>query len=84
MNDLLTAQLTVPFSCEKHARIVYESLRVDQEPRKHLITRHIALDSTHLHFTWRAAESRILRVSLNSTLEHLDSILQTIQLFELD
>ena len=84
MNDLLSAQLTIPFSCEKHAKIVYETLRVDQEPRKNLIKRKITLDSNSIHFDWSAKESRILRVSVQSIFEHINSILNTIQTFELD
>lgn len=82
MNDLLTAQLTIPFSCEKHAKIVYDTLRVDQEPRKNLIKRQLSLNSNSITIDWSAKESRILRVSVQSILDHINSILNTIQLFE--
>ena len=83
MNDLLTAQLTIPFSCEKHAKIVYETLRVDQEPRKTLIKRQLTLNSnSSITINWSAKESRILRVSVQSIIDHINSILNTIQQFE--
>ncbi|CAF0795126.1 unnamed protein product [Brachionus calyciflorus] len=84
MNDILNAQLTIPFANEKHAKIVYETLRVDQEPRKNLIQRQLSLQSNLLIINWSAKESRILRVSCQSILEHINSILNTIQAFELD
>ncbi|RNA14941.1 EKC KEOPS complex subunit LAGE3 [Brachionus plicatilis] len=82
MNDLLTAQLTIPFSCQKHAKIVYETLRVDQEPRKNLIKREISLNPSSVTVAWWAKESRILRVSVQSIIDHIHSILTTIHQFE--
>jgi EKC/KEOPS complex subunit PCC1/LAGE3 len=81
-SDLLTAEVAVPFSCEEHAKIAYNTLVVDQEPRKNLIRREFTLNGSVLTVNWSAKESRILRVSTNSFIDSLNSILETIQLFD--
>ena len=83
MNDELKAELTIPFSCVEHAKIAYNTLSVDSEPRKDLIQKVIVFDETvsQIQVNWLAKEARILRVSLNSFLDHLNSVLETIQQF---
>ena len=83
MNDELKAELTIPFSCIEHAQIAFNTLSVDQEPRKDLIKKVISLNKTHcqVQVAWTAKEARILRVSLNSFLDHLNSVIETIQQF---
>lgn len=84
-NKDLKAELVIPFSCTEHAKIAYNTLKVDTEPRRQLIKKTIHLDdsSSVLRVLWTAKESRILRVSINSFLDHLNSVLETIQTFEL-
>lgn len=81
MNDELKAELSIPFSCIEHAKIAYNTLSVDSEPRKDLIQKVLALNDTQIQVNWTAKEARILRVSLNSFLDHLNSVLETIQQF---
>lgn len=83
MNDELKAELIIPFSCIEHAKIAYNTLSVDSEPRKDLIQKVIVFDETvsQIQVNWLAKEARILRVSLNSFLDHLNSVLETIQQF---
>lgn len=83
MNDELKADLTIPFSCVDHARIAYNTLSVDSEPRKDLIQKVLSLSEcqSQIQVSWTAREARILRVSLNSFLDHLNSVLETIQQF---
>lgn len=81
-DDLLTADLTIPFSCAEHAQIAYQTLTVDSEPRKELISKRLQVNQSSLTVSWSAKESRILRVSINSFLDHLNSVLETIQLFD--
>jgi EKC/KEOPS complex subunit PCC1/LAGE3 len=81
-SDSLRARLDIPFACEEHARIAYNTLLVDQEPRKQLIRKNLSLSSGTLSVDWTAKESRILRVSINSFFDSLNSILETIQLFD--
>ena len=81
MNDELRAELNIPFACAEHAKIAYNTLTVDSEPRKNLIRKKLSLHDNSLQVSWTAKEARILRVSINSFFEHLNSILETIQLF---
>ncbi len=83
MNDELKAELTIPFSCIEHARIVFNTLNVDQEPRKNLIRKSLALDEANcqLQVVWIAKEARILRISLSTFLNNLNSVIETIQQF---
>jgi EKC/KEOPS complex subunit PCC1/LAGE3 len=83
MNETsLTAELVVPFSCPEHAHIAYETLAVDSEPRRDLIKKKLELRDNLVCVSWQASESRILRVSINSFLDNLQLILETIQLFD--
>lgn len=85
-NKDLKAELSIPFSCIEHAKIAYNTLKVDSEPRKELINKTLSLneDTKSILVAWSAKESRILRVSINSFLDHLNSVIETIQAFELD
>jgi EKC/KEOPS complex subunit PCC1/LAGE3 len=82
MNDILNGEIRIPFANECHAIIAYKTLIVDTEPRKELINKKLTLEGNTLIVNWNAKEAKTLRVSINSLLDHLDSILQTIQLFE--
>ncbi len=81
MNDELQAELVVPFSCVEHAQIAYNTLNVDSEPRKDLITKVLSIEQSEIRVVWTASEARILRVSLNSFPDHLNSVVETIQQF---
>lgn len=85
------ACLVVPFANAKHAQIVLKTLEVDQEPRRELISKRLSLvageeDSkaapTQLKAEWTARESRLLRVSVNALVDHIQLILETIDQFE--
>ena len=87
------ACLVVPFANAKHAQIVLKTLEVDQEPRRELISKRLSLvagdeeeDSkaapTQLKAEWTARESRLLRVSVNALIDHIQLILETIDQFE--
>ena len=87
--DLLSAELIIPFACPRHAHIAYTTLNVDAEPRRDLIRRELSLvdssdssPSSSLRVTWLAKEARILRVSINSFIDHLHSVVETIELFD--
>lgn len=81
-NDELKAELKIPFATSEYAQIAFNTLSVDAEPRKDLIRKKLELNKEYLNVTWTAKESRILRVSINSFLDHLNSVLETIQLFD--
>ena len=81
MNDELKAELNIPFACTQHAQIAFNTLSVDSEPRKNLIRKKLVLKDNLLTVSWTSKEARILRVSINSFFDHLNSVLETIQLF---
>lgn len=81
MNEELKAELVIPFTCSDHAKIAYNTLKIDAEPRRNLIKKSLELDNSQLKVSWSSHEARILRVSINSFLDHLNSVLETLQLF---
>ena len=81
MNEELKAELIIPFTCSDHAKIAYNTLRIDVEPRKNLIKKNLELNESQLKVSWSSHEAKILRVSVNSFLDHLNSVLETIQFF---
>ncbi len=81
MNEELKADLIIPFTCIDHAKIAYNTLKVDSEPRKNLIKKKLTLEENLIKVSWTSHEAKILRVSVNSFLDHLNSVLETIQLF---
>ena len=81
MNEELKAELIIPFTCIDHAKIAYNTLKVDTEPRKNLISKKLTQENNLIKVNWSSHEAKILRVSVQSFLEHLNSVLDTIQLF---
>lgn len=81
MNEELKAELIIPFTCIDHAKIAYNTLKVDTEPRKNLISKKLTQENNLIKVNWSSHEAKILRVSVQSFLEHLNSVLETIQLF---
>nr|XP_020648733.1 EKC/KEOPS complex subunit LAGE3 [Pogona vitticeps] len=77
----LAFELKVPFPSSSLAQIALGSLSPDPEPRKGGITKELTVTEDTLHVRWRADEARILRVSINSFLEHLSLVVETMDLF---
>uniref|UniRef100_A0A3B5A2X3 L antigen family member 3 n=1 Tax=Stegastes partitus TaxID=144197 RepID=A0A3B5A2X3_9TELE len=72
--------LDVPFPSAREASIALRSLSPDREPRKGGITKHLTVAGSTLS-RWSADEARILRVSVNSFLDHLKLVLETMEMF---
>ncbi|XP_055010017.1 L antigen family member 3-like isoform X2 [Boleophthalmus pectinirostris] len=77
----LKFSLDVPFPSSHEAIIALRSLSPDKEPRKGGITKEITVEGNTLR--WSADEARILRVSVNSFMDHLSLVLETMELFSL-
>ncbi|KAJ7317472.1 hypothetical protein JRQ81_003634 [Phrynocephalus forsythii] len=77
----LAFELKVPFPSSLLARIALGSLSPDPEPRKGGITKELTVTDDTLRVRWKADEARILRVSINSFLEHLSLVVETMDLF---
>ena len=81
MNEELKAELIIPFASIDHAKIAYNTLKVDTEPRKNIIKKKLTLDNNLIKVSWTSREAKVLRVSVNSFFDHLNSVLETIELF---
>ncbi|XP_042307850.1 EKC/KEOPS complex subunit LAGE3 isoform X6 [Sceloporus undulatus] len=77
----LAFELSIPFPSSLLARIALDSLAPDPEPRKGGISKELSVMEDTLHICWKADEARILRVSVNSFLEHLSLVVETMDLF---
>ncbi|XP_028274175.1 L antigen family member 3-like isoform X2 [Parambassis ranga] len=75
----LEFSLDVPFPSSREATIALRSLSPDKEPRKGGITKQLTVTDNLLR--WSADEARILRVSVNSFLDHLTLVIETMDMF---
>ncbi|XP_061782763.1 L antigen family member 3-like isoform X2 [Nerophis lumbriciformis] len=78
------SSLEVPFPSSRHATIALRSLNPDREPRKGGISKHLSVSGRTLSVRWSADEARILRVSVNSFLDNLTLVTETMQMFPTD
>ncbi|XP_006005472.1 L antigen family member 3-like [Latimeria chalumnae] len=81
LENQLNFKLTIPFPSNMEAQIAHGSLSPDPEPRKGGITKEVEVKDNLLHVHWAADEARILRVSVNSFLDLLGLVLQTMERF---
>ncbi|XP_010876458.2 EKC/KEOPS complex subunit LAGE3 [Esox lucius] len=73
--------LDVPFPSTREASIAFKSLIPDREPRKGGISKEITVSDSTLSVRWRADETRILRVSVGSFMDHLTLVMETMEAF---
>lgn len=73
-----------PFDTEEHAAIASRTLQVDAEPKRSATERHFRCTGTLLHVEIRSCEPKYLRVATNALLDHLQLIVETIELFKLE
>ncbi|KAM7368605.1 hypothetical protein PAMP_012929 [Pampus punctatissimus] len=77
----LEFSLDVPFPSSREAVIALSSLSPDREPRKGGISKQLMVSGSTLSVRWSADEARILRVSVNSFLDHLLLVVETMEMF---
>ncbi|KAF3701700.1 EKC/KEOPS complex subunit Lage3 ITBA2 protein -like protein L antigen family member 3 [Channa argus] len=77
----LQNSLDVPFPSSREAAIALRSLSPDREPRKGGISKELTVSGSTLSLRWSADEARILRVSVNSFLDHLLLVVETMEMF---
>lgn len=75
------SSLNVPFPSPREAAIALQSLSPDQEPRKGGIIKQLTVTGNTLSVKWSADEARILRVSVNSFMDNLSLVLETMEMF---
>ncbi|XP_065351770.1 uncharacterized protein Tcs6 isoform X2 [Cloeon dipterum] len=73
--------LTVPFASKREAEIVYDVLRVDEEPKRGGTKKTLKLIDSTIEVSFEAPEVRHLRVASNSFFEHLILVQETIKAF---
>ncbi|XP_062268966.1 L antigen family member 3-like [Platichthys flesus] len=77
----LEFSLDVPFPTAREAEVALRSLSPDREPRKGGISKRLSVSGSTLSVRWSADEARVLRVSVNSFLDHLSLVVETMQMF---
>lgn len=79
----VSMKLSVPFASKREAEIAHDVLKVDAEPPRGGVQKSLQLRDDHLLVTFEASEARFLRVGVNSFLEHLILITETLNEFGL-
>ena len=77
----MDVKVSIPFCDERQATIVYNSFRVEVEPPRSKVSRTLSVDGSNLVVIFSSSEIRNLRVSVNSFLEHLALVAETIKQF---
>lgn len=74
--------IEVPLSSTRNSNIVYNTLKVDKEPRPKDITKELFVKEGSLLCNWSASSPQFLRVAVNSFFENISLILETIEHFD--
>lgn len=75
--------LRVPFPSPKEAEIVYNSLRVDKDPKSQTATRSLRLEKEDLVVEIKARNAKHMRVSVSSLFDFILLSCHTIRRFAL-
>ena len=73
--------LKVPFEDAKTATIVWNSLRVDPEPKRSGMTKTLRVEGSDLIVDFECKETRTMRVSVNNFFDLLSLVIDTIDQF---
>ncbi|XP_041366042.1 uncharacterized protein LOC121381028 [Gigantopelta aegis] len=77
----MSIDIKIPFPSERCAEIAYRSLNVDQEPKRGGVKRTLVFAENMLHVHFEASEARKLRVSVNSFMDHVILVTNTMDQF---
>lgn len=77
----LSARVSVPFPSERDAEIVYNSLRIDSDPKRSGCSKKLALEGSVLTVCFTAKEAKQLRVGVNSFFDLLLLAINTVHRF---
>lgn len=77
----LSARVSVPFPSERDAEIVYNSLRIDPDPKRSACSKKLSLEGSVLTASFTAKEAKQLRVSVNSFFDLLLLAINTVRRF---
>ncbi|XP_064647336.1 EKC/KEOPS complex subunit LAGE3-like [Lineus longissimus] len=81
MEDEFSIDLKVPFPSEREAEIAHGSLSVDKEPKRGGCRKEMSVNGKLLHVTFLAKEAKFLRVSVNSFMDHMALVVETMDQF---
>jgi EKC/KEOPS complex subunit PCC1/LAGE3 len=74
-------ELSFPLATARHAEIVYNTVRIDKEPKKS-VQRLETVENNVLNVRFEAEEAKFMRVAVESYIEKINLILRTIQRFD--
>ncbi|KYN27793.1 L antigen family member 3 [Trachymyrmex cornetzi] len=77
----LHRELSVPFPSAREAEVVYQVLRVDEEPPRSEATKNLTLNNNILEVSFSGKEARKVRVALTSFFDNLLLVTETIEKF---
>jgi tRNA threonylcarbamoyladenosine modification (KEOPS) complex Pcc1 subunit len=75
------ARIVVPFSTETEANIAFNTLRVDKEPIRGGVEKNFSVEGSNLVVNFEGEQAKHLRVSVNTLLDLLILVVQTIDKF---
>ena len=78
---MMDIKVSIPFCSEREATIAYNSFRVEVEPPRSKVSRTLSVNGNNLVVMFCSSEVRNLRVSVNSFLEHLALVAETMRQF---
>lgn len=76
-------KLQIPFKNERHARIAYQVLSVDREPKRSLVWKELKVVGKNLEVDFLSKSVKGLRASMSSFLDHVILCQDTIKEFEI-
>lgn len=79
-SPVATALIEVPFESKRLAEIAYNSLSVDKGPKGEI--KELSVADNRLVASFKAADSRSLRISVNSFLDFTNLVAKTIERFD--
>ncbi|KAF7266400.1 hypothetical protein GWI33_020276 [Rhynchophorus ferrugineus] len=79
----LNIDLELPFGSKRIAEIVFDVLRVDEEPRRSGVCKKLTLEDTLIKVNFSGSLTRQLRTALNNFFEKVDLITETIEVIGL-
>jgi EKC/KEOPS complex subunit PCC1/LAGE3 len=74
-------ELCFPLATARHAQIVYNTLRIDKEP-KQTVQRTESVETTIVRVRFSSAQAKLIRVAVESYIDKVNLILRTIQRFD--
>ncbi|XP_017776879.1 PREDICTED: uncharacterized protein LOC108562893 [Nicrophorus vespilloides] len=77
-NDSINVKLEIPFPTNRLAQIVYDVLKVDQEPKRSGVKKELSVSENILKVKFVSSLARQSRVAVNSFFESLNLIVETI------